>query len=72
MTIDNSMPEGFHAREDGTFNGIPAWCMREANGIAASFINKRPWDVPCLADAIFHAYKKGLTEGQQGKTNDLA
>jgi hypothetical protein len=58
-----TMPEGFNARDDGTFHGIPAWCMSEANSIASLFINKRPWDVPCLADAIFQSYKKGLNEG---------
>jgi hypothetical protein len=62
------LPEGFNPRDDGTFHGIPAWCMSEANMIAASFINKRPWDVPCLADAIFQSYKKGLIDGAKSMT----
>lgn len=66
-----TLPEGFNAREDCTFHGIPAWCMCEANSIAASFINKRPWDVPCLADAIFQAYKKGLAEGTNMTDNKV-
>lgn len=67
-----SLPEGFHESPDGSFNGIPAWCMQEANSIAAAFINKRQWDVPVLADAIFHAYKKGVADSQSCKneTND--
>jgi hypothetical protein len=56
------MPEGFHQSEDGTFHKIPAWAMQEADTIAAAFINKRAWDVPVLADAIFCAYKRGLAD----------
>jgi len=57
--MNQDMPEGFHSRPDGTFNGIPGWAMQEANMIAASFINKREWDVPVLADALYNAYMKG-------------
>ena len=57
--LDPTLPEGFALHPDGTFMGIPPWCMRQANMIAGSLINKRAWDVPCIADAIFHAYKKG-------------
>ena len=63
--MEEYLPEGFVADPDGSFKGIPAWCMREGNMIAGSLINKRPWDVPCIADAIFAAYKKGLSEKQR-------
>jgi hypothetical protein len=61
MNLNDTMPEGFHVREDGTFQGIPAWCMAEANAVGCSLIQNRVWDVPCIADAIFRAYTLGLS-----------
>jgi hypothetical protein len=47
-----SLPEGFEADENGNYKGIPAWAMRQANGICASCIGKREWDVPMVAEAL--------------------
>ena len=63
--MDTSLPEGFHPDADGSFRGIPAWAMQRGNAVAASLIQKRQWDVPCIADEIFEAYKRGLEEKQR-------
>lgn len=59
-----SMPEGFEADEDGTFHGVPDFCMRAANQLMGSVIGKREWDVPMIAAALWTFWKEGVNESK--------